>query len=50
MCNAPKPAMRSAVLHDGGAKTAMAPSTVKHAPITGTTRTEKVPPVITPAP
>src|SRR5687767_8614325 len=50
MCRPPNPAAMNASPHAGGVSSAAAPMSMKHTPITGTTRTENVPAVTTPAP
>src|SRR5205807_9527129 len=49
-CSAPKPTARNQLPQDAGENRARAPVTMKQSPITGTTRTEKAPPVTTAAP
>jgi len=50
MCRPPKPIARSQASQLTGANNAAVPRTMKHIPITGTTRIENAPPVTTPAP
>src|SRR3974390_659535 len=46
----PNPAARNQAPQANGQNTATAPTDMKESPITGTTRTEKAPPVTTPVP
>src|SRR2546422_5884052 len=46
----PNPAAKSQFPQAGGPSSAAAPTSMKHRPITGTTRTENAPPVTKPVP
>ena len=50
MCRPPKPAAIIQCPHAAGAASAPMPSAMKAMPISGTTRTEKAPPVATAVP
>src|SRR5216110_71176 len=50
MCRPPNPAAMSQLPHAAGPNSAMAPTSMKQIPITGTTRTENAPPVTNPVP
>src|SRR5205814_793745 len=49
-CSPPNPAAMKRWPHSTGATNAAAPSSMKHSPISGTTRTDHAPPVATAAP
>ena len=49
-CSPPKPAPSNQFPQAGGEKSARIPINIRKNPITGTTRTEKAPAVITPTP
>src|SRR6266550_935387 len=50
MCRPPNPAAMSQLPHAAGPNRAVAPTSMKQIPITGTTRTENAPPVTNPVP
>ena len=50
MWSPPKPTAMRALPHAADPSSATAPRTMKQSPMSGTTRTEKAPPVTTPVP